>query len=427
MVLFFKFTLIIVFLSHFLFNSKIILANDTLDQRYAMGTYLVNRVWFERDYLHWSEDIIRQNLERQIKSFHETGARFGREDFSWFNIEKSAGNFDWAANDLALSYYDTTDEIQGLLTGAAEWDSDYPSGEQANARKYPARDDWAWERYIREVVTRYKNRVKYWEIWSEGDCVDAQGVPVNFIPRPWKSRDEEYFRLLKIAYNTIKSIDPNLQVLINGFGSWNITGSLDDPGVGDGMVHYIMTYGDQPYFDIFNIHTYTGHDPAIEVTNSRTLLSHWPTTANKEIWVTETNSHVYLRDHFGGQPGVTIARATEYMRWWYQRHFDAGASKVFWFAINNWPCEPGTYCFEIPGLVSYMGANRQSTWYEFRDLVYGLLSLRAGWHTNFNISAIPEFCPFYSYKENQGFWKTGVMNYSQSLSVIPSRLYFLCR
>lgn len=395
-----------------------------LHQEYAMGNYLANRIWWERDDPlgpHWDMTTIKHNLELQYKAFQETGARFGRDEFSWFNIEKSPGNFDWEANDLALSYYDTTDEIQGLLTGTAEWVSDYPSGEEANARKYPAGDDRTWENYIRTVVNRYKNRVKYWEIWSEGDCVNDQGVPVNFIPRPWKTREEEYFRLLRIAYDTIKSIDPTLQVLINGFCSENITGS----GVGDAMVQYIMTYGQQPYFDIFNMHTYGGSDPAVYVQNARNLLSRWPSTANKEVWVTETNSHVYLRQHFGGQPGVTIARAAEYMRWWYQRHFDAGASRVFMFAINNWPCEPVEPCFEIPGLVTYMGANRQSTWYEFRDLVYGQPSLRAGWHTNFNIQTIPEFCPLYSYKENQVFWKTGVLNY-KTIS-IPSGLYFLCR
>jgi hypothetical protein len=70
---------------------------------------------------------------------------------------------------------------------------------------YPVRDD-VWEEYCRQIARRYKGKVRYYEIWNEPDI----GVF-------WLGTDEEYARLLRVAYRAIKAEDPDAIVGTAGF------------------------------------------------------------------------------------------------------------------------------------------------------------------------------------------------------------------
>lgn len=59
-----------------------------------------------------------------------------------------------------------------------------------------------WKDFITALVTHYKGKVNYYELWNEAN-------QRNF----WTGRPEDLIALAKVAYPIIKSIDPNAMVL----------------------------------------------------------------------------------------------------------------------------------------------------------------------------------------------------------------------
>lgn len=87
---------------------------------------------------------------------------------------------------------------------------------------------------IRRYVERLKGRVKYWEVMNEP----------NF-----SMSAEDYAKLLQESYAVIKSADPEAQVL----GPSHCGISLE-------WIERFLKAGGAPYFDIFSIHDYEGHE-----------------------------------------------------------------------------------------------------------------------------------------------------------------------
>jgi hypothetical protein len=112
----------------------------------------------------------------------------------------------------------------------------------------------AWEKYVRTVVNRYKDRIKCWEIWNEPDWAFWRGAP------------EDYLYLLKATYETIKGIDPSLKVCLGGLSSMRYL-KVDDGELKkvprdalDKRITYdfaeVVLKEGKEYFDILPTHNY---------------------------------------------------------------------------------------------------------------------------------------------------------------------------
>ena len=88
-------------------------------------------------------------------------------------------------------------EILGLLDYTAGW----AVGAGGPVSFAPPPHD-LWSNYVAQVVGRYKDRVRAWEVWNEPN------VPVF-----WTGTKEEYAALLAVTYDTIKRVDPSATVL----------------------------------------------------------------------------------------------------------------------------------------------------------------------------------------------------------------------
>lgn len=263
---------------------------------------------------------IKNNLLVQAKAFHDIGLRWARDNFEWRQIEKTKGNFNWDLTDLGISFYDSGDNITGILIYTPDWASSAPPNTQSeDMKKYPAADMGDWENFVQQTVSRYKNKVHYWEIWNE-----AETGPGFFMPKPGKSFEESYYEVYKSAYKAIKLADPTAMILTNGFGSWEISGTGPKDAnswlSGDRMINYIVQQ-DGPYFDILNIHIYSREDPAEEVLRARQQLKNYSQLSAKPIWVTETNPVEYLKQP--GRDGNTIESVTKIMEWWLNQQLQA--------------------------------------------------------------------------------------------------------
>ena len=125
--------------------------------------------------------------------------------------------------------------------------------------------------YFYKVVNLYKGNVKFWEIWNEPDFGGAncgwkpKGMPGNWfdnIPGPCdtqlKTPVYHYIRLLKVAYEVIKTIDEDSYVSVGGIGFESYLDVLlrftDNPVDGSVTAEYPLKGG--AYFDALSFHSY---------------------------------------------------------------------------------------------------------------------------------------------------------------------------
>jgi hypothetical protein len=140
------------------------------------------------------------------------------------------------------------------------------------------------------MIARYKDKVKYWEIWNEPDSRTY-----------WVKQDRmaTYTGLLKEYYIKAKEIDPSCKIVLGG-----LTENANIP------LKHIYGNGGGQYFDVVNIHPFVN---PLKEDKFQTLRSKINTVkrvmgenndADKPIWLTEL-----------GAPGVKNPTTTN--GWWH--------------------------------------------------------------------------------------------------------------
>jgi hypothetical protein len=105
-------------------------------------------------------------------------------------------------------------EVVGLIVNTPPWaleNGDVPGV----PRGLYARDDDpnnVWATFVRKLVSRYAGRIDHWIVWNEPDIWDPQ-----YPGRTWGGDVKEFFQLLRVAYNVIKSTNPNATVHLSAF------------------------------------------------------------------------------------------------------------------------------------------------------------------------------------------------------------------
>ncbi|VAX21507.1 hypothetical protein MNBD_NITROSPINAE02-2121 [hydrothermal vent metagenome] len=125
--------------------------------------------------------------------------------------------------------------------------------------------------YVKPVVSRYKGRVKSWEIWNEPDNVDSRFGVLD-------GSADNYFELLKETSAVIRNIDPSgvivaasaMSIVLDGLSKLNWTKRLIDLGLAN-------------YADILNIHYYSDLDVELGTVVKATVAQ-----SGMRVWVTET-------------------------------------------------------------------------------------------------------------------------------------------
>ncbi len=158
--------------------------------------------------------------------------RFWDYPTNWAAMEPERGKYNWEPTDRLLAgAMAKGEEVVWCLCFTPGWASAIPDRAVALADpvlkgmyrdglaelydsghlayQYPPRDIADWKSYVARTVTRYKDRVKYWEVWNEANSGHFIGTPA------------QYCELLKTAYETIKQLDPTATVVgIAGCPGW---------------------------------------------------------------------------------------------------------------------------------------------------------------------------------------------------------------
>ncbi|EIP98532.1 beta-1,4-xylanase [Opitutaceae bacterium TAV1] len=199
---------------------------------------------------HYEHDYPEAALAMQ-----KAGYRTLREmqNFLWFRVEPEPGRFDWTELDRVVDQLEAAGhDILAVLGNPPTWAAERPSPEiiaghqnAAMPNRWKPRSLEEWENYVFAVVSRYRGRVKQWEIWNEVDF-HPPGRPGSF-----SGTTQDYFNLLRAAFIQIRRADPAARVLTSGF-------SLAPVVCDTAMPYDLLAAGAADYFDIFNIHAYNG-------------------------------------------------------------------------------------------------------------------------------------------------------------------------
>jgi hypothetical protein len=255
-----------------------------------------------------NQEVEPQKREQIMQMVQAAGFQWIRQSFPWYDIEiHGKGDFEDRRHMPYRSAWDKYDHIVELsekysvniiarLEAPPSWSRH--DGDTRGAFGPPDDiDDYA--DYVRAVVTRYKGRIRYYQIWNEPNIYPEWGKQ--------KVDPEGYSTLLCSAYVAVKSVDSDA-VIISGamaptveLGTWNPT--YDGNNMMDVVfLQRMYDAGAGDCFDIMAVNDYmlwsgpTDHRMRItQVNYSRPLWVRDVMVANddaeKPIWISEMNSN----------------------------------------------------------------------------------------------------------------------------------------
>jgi hypothetical protein len=150
--------------------------------------------------------------------------------------------------------------------------------------------DNVWADFVFRTVERYRPGgllaqqqgwpeqvgVRYWEIWNEPDYTQF-----------WTGNVADYYRLLEVAYKTIKSADPQAVVLLGGLAFYEKFNWFVE------LLRQTQGYPERAYFDVMSFHHYFSiYDSENLIRRSRADLDGFG-LAHIPIWITESGVSVW--------------------------------------------------------------------------------------------------------------------------------------
>jgi len=234
---------------------------------------------------------------------------------TWAQLEPERGQWDWQALDKDVSLAeDHGVELLLTLGRSPHWASSRPNerGRKANAMpggmaEPRSLDDW--REYVRTVATRYKGRIKAYEVWNEPN------LPNFFSGTPEAMRD-----LAREAYTTLKQVDPDIIV---------VSPSAAGPTGPSWMEEYLQLGGGK-YADVIGWHFYLQRRPPEAIFDYmqrlRPILSSGG-VGDKPIWNTEAGWTYFTNIDPSDGPAY-VARS-------YILNWALGINRFYWYAWDD--------------------------------------------------------------------------------------------
>ncbi len=290
-----------------------------------------------------------------VSMAYDAGSRWDRFDFIWPNIEPTNDGWNFGAYDAVVNDLDAAGmNMVGILLWTPDWAATSGLGGLSMPRFDQRSPDWYapaygdslaplvpsaassppqglylswndpnnhWGDYVYTVVSRYKDRVKHWEMWNEPEW--------SYF---WTGTSTDYAQLLKVGYQATKAACPDCTVLFGGLHYWLNTDYYkwvlnvlnDDPAASQNNY----------FFDVMSVHLYSRSSNTYdEVNNIRNGMSAYD-VGDHPIWLTETGVPVWGDDLVAPKPKYDYA-ATQ----------DEAAAYVIQSYANSWASDVERYFF----------------------------------------------------------------------------------
>ena len=222
----------------------------------------------------------------------ELDAGWERILFYWNQIQPT-GPDDWNTLHVLEEWLDEANaqdrQVLGVLKNTPEWawspDGEASAAAVPNGLYLPVNDpDNLWADYTRKVAEYYGPLgVHNWIIWNEPDI--APGV----YGYEYAGSMQDYYQLVKVAYKSIKAVDPEATIHLGGMTYWH------DPGYMRKFLQVVMADPEAAendyFFDVITLHIYFRPESVTQIVgNAFNAQIEAGLNPPKDVWVNETNA-----------------------------------------------------------------------------------------------------------------------------------------
>jgi hypothetical protein len=207
--------------------------------------------------------------------------------FYWNEIQPT-GPDDWNTLHVLEEWLDDANEqermVMGLLKNTPTWATDGAPFSGVPRGLYLPVDDPEnlWAGYVRKVVEYYAPLgVHHWIIWNEPE------IAAGTYGHEFAGSTQDYYQLLKVAYQVAKAGDPQAVIHLAGWSYWHDPGWLDD------FLQVAVADPEGPannyFFDIVTLHIYFRVETVEELVEETWAIQE-RYGIRKPIWINETNA-----------------------------------------------------------------------------------------------------------------------------------------
>jgi hypothetical protein len=172
--------------------------------------------------------------EGDFQLLNELGIDYLRISFGWDAIETAEDEYDWLFWDdfveTAVDKYGVT--LIPYIAYTPRWNA--TDQRDAYFWRSPSVDYDEFGEFVFDLVTRYKDRIKSWELWNEPD-----------IEWYWTGSAEDFARFIKVGAEAVRRADPEATVVLAGLAH--------DP---EYLLELFRDHAISEAVDVVNMHNY---------------------------------------------------------------------------------------------------------------------------------------------------------------------------
>jgi len=198
------------------------------------------------------QEVEEAKVRRSLEMVRDAGFGWIRQEFPWEDIEISAkGDFwdhqwDHSAWDKYDRIVDISQEMELEIIARLDNPPGWARSDPGAGDRAPPDDLGDYGDFVEAVVSRYKGRIRYYQIWNEPNIYPEWGEgPAD---------PESYTALLIEGYDRAKAADPDCVVLAAGLAPTLETGpqNLNDLA----FLERMYAAGAKDHFDIMSVMAY---------------------------------------------------------------------------------------------------------------------------------------------------------------------------
>ncbi len=277
----------------------------------------------------------------------ELGVGWERILFYWSEIQPT-GPDDWNTLHVLEEWLTEANAqgrtVVGLLKNTPAWATDgIPFAGVPRGLYLPVDDpNNLWANYVRRVAEYYGPRgVHHWIIWNEPD------IPPGVYGHEFSGSVEDYYQLVKVAYQVMKAVDPQATIHLAGMTYWH------DPGYLRRFLEVATADPEAPandyFFDTFSLHIYFRSETVQGIVGAVWALQN-EFGLSKPVWVNETNAAPNMDPEWPvdrPQFQVDLEQQAWYIVQAHALGFAAGAARIGVYKLIDIQLPPGGESFGI--------------------------------------------------------------------------------
>ncbi len=242
----------------------------------------------------------------------DAGVRWLRGFYEWQTIQPKEGYWNWTLTDRLV---ENTRRNGIRLTAGFAYFAPWASAD-GGTRRFPIKNIQFWRDYVSGLVGRYRDDIKYWEVWNEFNGSFAE----NGTPRM-------YAELVREASIAAKKIDPSAKI------------GMSVANFDVGFLDTVIKEGAAGHFDYICVHPYEklngllddGEIEFLSMTASlKQMLAKNGQPLSTPLWITELGAQSPVRE----SPAADLVQAVLLVKA-YILSIASGFERVFWFEARG--------------------------------------------------------------------------------------------